>query len=61
MSGIFLTLPCRVIIGEVLSQIKICPIITSLKQMNGYFYRYAVSIEKSDKCQHCQVRRWIYE
>ena len=48
MGGFFLILPCRVIIEEMLSQIKGSIIVTSLKQLNGYFYRYAVSVEKFD-------------
>ena len=48
MSGIFLILPFCVIIEELLSQIKCFPIVTSLEQLNSYFYRYAISIEKFD-------------
>jgi len=45
MSGIFLILPCCIIIEEMLSLIIGSLIVTSLKQLNGYFYMYAISIK----------------
>ena len=46
MSAIFLILPCSIIIEEMLSLIEGYLIVTSLKQLNGYFDRYAEVCDK---------------